>query len=164
ARSVAYLRSISAHAHRSRLDWKTLRLFRNRGFPSNHFHIFGSQLLVARPPLICVRETASGCASAPKQFMEIEAGKLDESLQQIDLGREISAVQDQLQEIARAEMARQRRRLGKLSPEQESAVEALLISALNKISHPVIQQMQRSFEDGHVERVSIWREVFVARH
>jgi len=108
-----------------------------------------------------VRETASGCASAPKQFMEIEAGKSDESLRQIDLGREISAIQDQLQEIARAEMARQRRRLGQLSPEQEHAVEALLISTINKISNPVIEQMRRSFDEGQVERVNRWRSVFV---
>ena len=158
---MADLRSISAHTHRSRLDWQTLRILRNRRFPSNHFHIFRSQLLVARPPLVCVRETASGCASAPKQFMEIEAGKSDESLRQIDLGREISAVQDQLQEIARAEMARQRRRLGQLSPEQEHAVEALLISTINKISNPVIEQMRRSFDEGQVERVNQWRSVFV---
>ena len=43
------------------------------------------------------------------------------------------------QEIARAEFRKQRKRLGVLSAEQETAIEALLISAVNKISHRIVQ-------------------------
>jgi glutamyl-tRNA reductase len=40
-------------------------------------------------------------------------------------------------DIARAEFRKQRKRLGALSAEQETAIEALLISTVNKISHRV---------------------------
>jgi glutamyl-tRNA reductase len=39
------------------------------------------------------------------------------------------------QDIARAEFRKQRKRLGVLSAEQETAIEALLMSTVNKISH-----------------------------
>ena len=39
-----------------------------------------------------------------------------------------------MQEVARAELARRRGRLGKLTPEQERGVETLLTSTVNRIS------------------------------
>jgi hypothetical protein len=42
-----------------------------------------------------------------------------------------------MEEIARSEMAKRRRRLGNLTPDQELAVETLLISAVNRISEMV---------------------------
>jgi hypothetical protein len=41
------------------------------------------------------------------------------------------------QDTARAEFRKQRKRLGVLSAEQETAIEALLMSTVNKISHRV---------------------------
>jgi glutamyl-tRNA reductase len=41
------------------------------------------------------------------------------------------------QDIARAEFRKQRKRLGVLTAEQETAIEALLMSTVNKISHRV---------------------------
>ena len=55
----------------------------------------------------------------------------------------ISEVRRRHQEIARAEFRKQRKRLGTLSVEQESAIEALLISAVNKLSHTVLSLMKR---------------------
>jgi hypothetical protein len=43
----------------------------------------------------------------------------------------------ELQDIARSEMSRRRRRLGNLTPDQEIAVEKLLISTLSRISEIV---------------------------
>lgn len=43
------------------------------------------------------------------------------------------------QDIARAEFRKQRKRLGVLSAEQETAIEALLMSTVNKISDRVAQ-------------------------
>ena len=40
-------------------------------------------------------------------------------------------------DIARAEFQKQRKRLGVLSAEQETAIEALLMSTVNKVSHCV---------------------------
>jgi hypothetical protein len=55
----------------------------------------------------------------------------------------ISEVRRRHQEIARAEFRKQRKRLGTLSIEQESAIEALLVSAANKLSYTVLVQMKR---------------------
>ena len=55
----------------------------------------------------------------------------------------ISEVRRRHQDIARAEFRKQRKRLGTLSIEQESAIEALLVSAANKLSHTVLVQMKR---------------------
>ena len=49
------------------------------------------------------------------------------------------------QDIARAEFRKQRKRLGVLSAEQEAAIEALLITTVNKISHRVVA-MRRLIE------------------
>jgi glutamyl-tRNA reductase len=49
-------------------------------------------------------------------------------------------------DIARAEFRKQRKRLGVLSAEQEAAIEALLMSTVNKISHRVLAQMKRLIE------------------
>jgi len=49
-------------------------------------------------------------------------------------------------DIARAEFRKQRKRLGVLSAEQETAIEALLVSTVNKISRRVVGQMRRLIE------------------
>jgi hypothetical protein len=49
------------------------------------------------------------------------------------------------QDIARTEFRKQRKRLGVLSAEQETAIEALLMSTVNKISHRVAE-MSRLIE------------------
>lgn len=78
--------------------------------------------------------------------------------------QEISKMKSCLEDVAREELARQRRRLGQLSPEQERAIEALLISTVDQISHPVIQQMRRSFESGQSDLADVWLEAFVPAH
>ena len=50
------------------------------------------------------------------------------------------------QAIASAEFRKQRKRLGELSAEQETAIEALLMSTVNKISHRVVAQTRRLIE------------------
>jgi glutamyl-tRNA reductase len=100
-------------------------------------------------------------AARAERIVESEVGRFEQSLCEQDLGKEISAMRHKLESIAQAELARQRRRLGELSPEQERAVEALLISTVNKISHPVIQQMRRSFESGQGDLSGIWLDAFV---
>ena len=52
----------------------------------------------------------------------------------------------QAKEIARAELARRRRRLGELTPEQELGVENLLMSTVTRISELV----ERVFETSRV--------------
>jgi glutamyl-tRNA reductase len=60
----------------------------------------------------------------------------------MDSGPKIGACRKEFQEVARSELARQRQRLGPLTPEQERAVEALLVSTANKLSHSVITKLR----------------------
>ena len=53
--------------------------------------------------------------------------------------------------MARTELQRQRKQLGQLTEEQEAAIEQLLISTVNKLSHPVLNQMRRLYEAGDPE-------------
>jgi hypothetical protein len=74
----------------------------------------------------------------PEPFA-LEGVKLSEigHLQDTRRERRESALRESL-EIARVEMTRRRRRLGKLTPEQESAIETLLISTVSKVSEIAI--------------------------
>jgi glutamyl-tRNA reductase len=85
-------------------------------------------------------------AARAELIVEAEARRFEETLRALDAGPRIGEFRRELQEIARAEFARQRRRLGNLTPEQERAVEALLVSTANKIAHPAVQAMRRSLE------------------
>jgi glutamyl-tRNA reductase len=60
----------------------------------------------------------------------------------MDWGPMVGAIRRR-RDIARAEFRKQRKRLGVLSAEQETAIEALLMSTVNKISHRVVAQMRR---------------------
>ena len=69
-----------------------------------------------------------------------------QSLLMMDWGPTLGAVRTRFQDIARAEFRKQRKRLGVLSAEQEAAIEALLMSTVNKISPRVVAQMRRLIE------------------
>jgi glutamyl-tRNA reductase len=71
--------------------------------------------------------------------------QFQQSLRLMDVGPSIGAMREQFQDVARAELARQRKKLGPLTKEQEAAVESLLMSTVNKISHPILNQMRRFY-------------------
>jgi glutamyl-tRNA reductase len=85
-------------------------------------------------------------AERAELIVQSEVMQFQQSLRLMAVGPTIGALRDQMQEVARAEMARQRKRLGVLTKEQETAIEALLMSTVNKISHPIINQMRRFYE------------------
>lgn len=82
---------------------------------------------------------------------------IEQCLHQTETGLEIGDVRERFEDIARAELKRLRHRLGNLSLEQERALEALLVSTVNKISHPVMEQMRRSGEAVEAEFADLWR-------
>ena len=65
-------------------------------------------------------------------------------------------IRDRMQEIARAEITRQRNRLSAFSPEQLSALEALLISTADEISCRVTEGIQKYSEVERARYVSVW--------
>jgi glutamyl-tRNA reductase len=99
-------------------------------------------------------------AERAELIVQSEVMQFQQSLRVMDIGPTIGAVRQKLQELARAELARQRKRLGPLTPEQEAAIEALLMSTVNKISHPVLNQMRRSYEISDSDTVQALRDIF----
>jgi glutamyl-tRNA reductase len=89
-----------------------------------------------------------------------EVMQFQQALRALDIGPTLGALRQRLQDIARDQLKRQRPRLGQLSPEQEHAIEALLLSTVNKISHPLIHRMRRSYDTGEEENIRAWREIF----
>lgn len=99
-------------------------------------------------------------AERAELIVDSEVMQFQQSLRVLEIGPSIGAMRKTFHDIARAEMIRQRNRLGPLTPEQESAVEALLLATVNKISHPLIDRMRRSFNDGDNEGIQDWRDAF----
>jgi glutamyl-tRNA reductase len=99
-------------------------------------------------------------AERAELIVEAEVTQFQQALRDLDIGPTVGALKEKLQRIARDEFERQRARLGPLTPEQEQAIEAMLMSAVNKISHPVIHRMRRSYDAGEEGEVQAWRDVF----
>ncbi|HEY0460988.1 MAG TPA: glutamyl-tRNA reductase [Pyrinomonadaceae bacterium] len=73
-----------------------------------------------------------------------ESEKFQQSLLILDIGQRIGSLREKLHNTARNELLKRRKELGELSPEQERAIENILISAVNKISHPILYGLKRS--------------------
>lgn len=99
-------------------------------------------------------------AERAELIIDSEVMQFQQALRAMDIGPTIGALRQKMQDMAREEMERQRHRLGPLTPEQERAVESLLISTVNKISHPVMHRMRRSYDTGSEENIQAWREIF----
>jgi glutamyl-tRNA reductase len=85
-----------------------------------------------------------------------------DALDEVKNGEELVEVRLQLQDIARSEITRHRTRLASLTTEQQSAVEALLISTADLISHQVIDRIQSYPEAVRQKYVNVWSGVFAA--
>ncbi|MDQ3652275.1 MAG: glutamyl-tRNA reductase [Acidobacteriota bacterium] len=99
-------------------------------------------------------------AERAELIVESEVMQFQQVLRDLDLGPTVGALRERLQAIARDELKRQRQRLGDLTPEQEQAIEALLLSTVNKISHPIINRLRRSYDTGEEDNVKAWRDIF----
>jgi glutamyl-tRNA reductase len=85
-------------------------------------------------------------AERAELIVQSEVMQFQQTLRLMDVGPSIGALREKFQDVARAEMARQRKRLGPLTKEQEAAIESLLMSTVKKISHPILNQMRRFYE------------------
>ena len=99
-------------------------------------------------------------AERAELIVESEVMQFQQALRDLDLGPTVGALKERLRQIAQEEFARQRARLGELTPEQERAIEQLLLSAVNKISHPVIHRLRRSYDTGEDDHMQAWRDIF----
>src|SRR5688572_5976749 len=89
-------------------------------------------------------------AERAELIVQSEVMQFQQKLRLMDAGPTIGALREKMQEVARTELVRQRKRLGVLTPEQEAAIESLLMSTVNKISHPIMNQMRRLYESDAV--------------
>ena len=87
-------------------------------------------------------------AERAELIVQSEVMQFQQKLRLMDIGPSIGAMRQNMQDVARAELAKQRKRLGVLTTDQEQAIESLLMSTVNKISHPLITQMRRFYESG----------------
>jgi glutamyl-tRNA reductase len=99
-------------------------------------------------------------AERAELIIDSEVMQFQQALRALDIGPTIGALRQKMQDMAREELERHRHRLGQLTPEQEKAIESLLISTVNKISHPVMHRMRRSYDTGSEENIRAWREIF----
>ena len=99
-------------------------------------------------------------AERAELIVQSEVMQFQQSLRAMDIGPTIGALRQKLQAVAQAEMLRQRKRLGPLTPEQEAAIETLLMATVNKIAHPVLNQMRRSYEISDNDMVQTVRDIF----
>lgn len=105
-----------------------------------------------------IRERESEAERA-ELIIESEVMQFQQNLRTMDIGPSIGAIRQQMQEIARLEFSRQKKRLN-LTTEQEEAVEKLLLSTVNKISHPVMQRVRNIHDAGDKEDLKAWLESF----
>ena len=77
--------------------------------------------------------------------VQSEGKQSQQSLLIVDWEPTLGAIRRR-QDIARAEFRKQRKRLGVLSAEQETAIEALLMTTVNKVSLRAVAQMRRLIE------------------
>jgi glutamyl-tRNA reductase len=99
-------------------------------------------------------------AERAELIVESEIMQFQQTLRVLDIGPTIGALRNKLQDIARSELTRRRNRLGPLTVEQEDAIEALLVSTVNKISHPLLSHMRRSYDASDAEAIQAWRDIF----
>ena len=97
-------------------------------------------------------------AERAELIVQSEVMQFHQKLRLMDIGPSIGALRQNMQDVARAELERQRKRLGVLTKDQEVAIEALLMSTVNKISHPILNQMRRFYETGEPEAVELSKD------
>ena len=86
-------------------------------------------------------------ARAAELIVQSEVMQFQQKLRLMDIGPSIGALRQNMQDVARAELARQRKRLGQLTRKiRKPRSKSLLMSTVNKISHPILNQMRRFYE------------------
>ena len=98
-------------------------------------------------------------AERAELIVQSEVMQFQQKLRLMDIGPTIGALRQNMQDVARAELARQRKRLGPLTKDQEAAIESLLMSTVKKISHPLISQMRHFYESGEPDAADIQKDL-----
>jgi glutamyl-tRNA reductase len=88
-------------------------------------------------------------ARQAESIIDAEVDHFVEQLRSLDIGPAVVEVKELLAQIVISEFRRNRKRLGVLNQEQETAIEEVLIPALvNKLSHPMIVHIRNAAREG----------------
>lgn len=88
-------------------------------------------------------------ASRAESIIDSEVLQFVEQLRSLDIGPAVVEVKEMLLHIVVSEFKRNRKRLPDMTPQQEAAIEDVLIPALvNKLSHPMIVHLRNAAKDG----------------
>lgn len=82
-------------------------------------------------------------AEQAEKIVAEEVERMISRLRAREVAPTIVSLQDQLEQLRQAELARMRGKLGTLSPQQEEAIEALTRGLINKIAHGPISELRR---------------------
>ncbi len=124
------------------------------------------------PASSCTTSTTSSrwprptCASAGRRPRPRRRSSTRRSASSLEWRRSLDVVpllvelRKRADEIRKAEIEKARRRLGPLTPEQESALEAATSAIVNKLLHAPTVQLKELAGDGHAEHVGLIRKLF----
>jgi glutamyl-tRNA reductase len=100
-------------------------------------------------------------ATRAEEIVEEEVHKFEARMQTLSVVPTIVSLQEQLETIRQAEIDRVRGRLGKLTPEQELAVEAMTRGIVNKVLHAPITTLKSAAKDAEATTmIELIRRVF----
>ena len=92
-------------------------------------------------------------AARANEIIETELQRFVARLQTQEVAPTIVSLQEHLENIRQAELDRVRGKLGKLTPEQESAIEALTRGIVNKVLHTPITAMKNAAAEAEANTV-----------
>ncbi|MGH9913980.1 MAG: hypothetical protein ACRD63_01685, partial [Pyrinomonadaceae bacterium] len=99
-------------------------------------------------------------AERAELIVEAEVTQFQQALNVLNIGPTVGALRQRIQSIIESEFTHYRGRLGPLTPEQEKIIELMLDSIVNKVAHPVIRHLRRSYETGEIENMQAWLNIF----
>lgn len=99
-----------------------------------------------------------------ENIVEKEVERFIEQLGSVDIGATVAALKDHMNEVAEAEFARARHRLGSLTPEQEQAIRQQLLAPLvNKFMHPLIVMMREGSQQNGGSIIDLYHKAYKLR-
>jgi glutamyl-tRNA reductase len=99
-------------------------------------------------------------SAAAEGILEKEIGDFLEWRRSLEVVPLLVELRRRADEIRRAELEKARRRLGTLTPEQESAIEAATSAIVNKLLHAPTVQIKQMAGNGQPEHVGFIRKLF----
>jgi glutamyl-tRNA reductase len=99
-------------------------------------------------------------ASAAEAILEEEIREFLEWRRSLEVVPVLVELRRRADEIRKAEIEKARRRLGPLTPEQESALEAATSAIVNKLLHGPTVHLKEMAGNGQAEHVGLIRKLF----